>query len=221
MSVGNITIYIKSDKNVEVQSRDVTLGDIVTMECTDPHVAAKLKSLKMLKIPDEKKYRCVVSILKVIEKMHEAYPNISVQNLGPADIIVTYEPQQKKSPIIDWVKVVLVVLITFFGAAYSIMAFNNDVDTPKLFGQIYEQIMGVKKSGFTILELTYSIGVVIGILVFFNHFGKKKFAVDPTPMEVEMRLYENDIQTTLIENYSRKEQELDVGKGSTSGGHRS
>ncbi len=29
-------------------------------------------------------------------------------------------------------------------------------------------------------------------------------------MEVEMRLYENDIQTTLIEDYSRKEKELDV-----------
>lgn len=221
MSVGNLTIYIKGDQNVEVQTPDVTLGDIVTMECTDSHVAAKLKSLKMIKIPEGKKHRYVVSILKLIEKMHEVYPNITVQNLGPADIIVTYEPVQKKSSIVDWTKTILVVLITFFGAAYSIMAFNNDVDTPKLFGQIYEQIMGVPKSGFTILELTYSIGVVIGILVFFNHFGKKKFTVDPTPMEVEMRLYENDIQTTLIENYARKEQELDVGKGSASGGNRS
>lgn len=221
MSVGNITIYIKGDQNVEVQNRDVMLGDIVTMECTDSHVAAKLKALKMIKIPDEKKHRYVVSILKLIEKVHEVYPNITVQNLGPADIIVTYEPEQKKNPFFDWTKMILVVLITFFGAAYSIMAFNNDVDTPKLFGQIYEQIMGVPKSGFTILELTYSIGVVIGILVFFNHFGKKKFTVDPTPMEVEMRLYENDIQTTLIENYARKEQELDVGSGSASGGNRS
>lgn len=220
MSVGDITIYIKGDQNVEVQERDVTLGDIVTMECTDSHVAAKLKSLKMIKIPDEKKHRYVVSVLKLIEKMHEVYPNISVQNLGPADIIVTYEPQQKKHVVVDWGKTVLVVLITFFGAAYSIMAFNNDVDTPKLFGQIYEQIMRRPKTGFTILELTYSIGVVIGILVFFNHFGKKKFTVDPTPMEVEMRLYENDIQTTLIENYARKEQELDVGKGSASGSNR-
>ena len=221
MSVGNITIYIKGDQNVEVQTRDVTLGDIVTMECTDSHVAAKLKSLKMIKIPDEKKHRYVVSILKIIEKMHEAYPSLTVENLGPADIIVTYEPVQKKNQLLDWTKVILVVLITFFGAAYSIMAFNNDVDTPKLFGQIYQQIMGTPKTGFTILELTYSIGVVIGILVFFNHFGKKKFTVDPTPMEVEMRLYENDIQTTLIENYARKEQELDVGKGSASGGNRS
>ena len=100
------------------------------------------------------------------------------------------------------------------------MAFNNDVDVTKMFGQIYELITGTESNGFTMLELTYSIGLVIGILTFFNHFGKKRFSVDPTPMEVEMRLYENDLQTTLIENISRKGKELDVGKRNTSGSHR-
>lgn len=220
MSVGNITIYIKGDQNVEVQTRDVTLGDIVSLECTNSHVAAKLKTLKLIKIPDSKKHRYVVSILKIIEKMHEEYPSLEIQNMGPPDIIVTYEPTKNKNQFLHWSKVILVVLITFFGAAFSIMAFNNDVDTPRLFSQIYQQVMGTPKTGFTIMELTYSIGVIVGILVFFNHFGKKRFSVDPTPMEVEMRLYENDIQTTLIENYARKEQELDVGKGSTAGGNR-
>ena len=59
-------------------------------------------------------------------------------------------------------------------------------------------------------EYINCIGIIIGILTFFNHFGKKRLSVDPTPMEVEMRLYENDIQTTLVETYSRKEKELDV-----------
>ena len=70
--------------------------------------------------------------------------------------------------------------------------------------------MGKQSDGFTVLEVTYSIGLTFGILIFFNHFGKKRFTVDPTPMEVEMRLYENDIQETLIEAYARKEKEVDV-----------
>ena len=40
--------------------------------------------------------------------------------------------------------------------------------------------------------------------------GKKKFSADPTPMEVEMRTYENEIQTTLIQLYEREEKEEDV-----------
>lgn len=220
MSVDNHTVYIKGDQNVEVSVRDVTLGDIVTMECVNTHITTKLKTLKLIKIPDTGKHRYVVSILKIVEKIHEEYPSLEIQNMGSPDIIVTYEPSKRKNQFLHWLKVIAVVLITFMGAAYSIMAFNNDVDTTKLFEQIYQQVMGVPKTGFTILELTYCIGVIAGILVFFNHFGKKRFSVDPTPLEVEMRLYETDIQTTLIENYARKEQELDVGKGNTTGSHR-
>lgn len=217
MPVGNETVYIKGEQNIEVQTRDVRLGDILSMECANHSVLNRLKTVKVLQIPEKKKHRQVVSVLKIVEKIHGEYPNVMIQNMGPTDIIVTYEAQKKHNSVLHWTKVGLVVLITFFGAAFSIMAFNNDVDTPKLMGQIYEQIMGYPKQGYTIMELMYSIGVVIGILVFFNHFGKKRFSVDPTPMEVEMRLYENDIQTTIIENYSRKEQELDVGKGNSAG----
>ena len=85
------------------------------------------------------------------------------------------------------------------------------MDVTKLFGQLHELVTGQETSGFTILEITYSIGITAGILIFFNHFGKKRFTVDPTPMEVQMRLYENDIQTTLAEDSARKGEELDVG----------
>ena len=88
---------------------------------------------------------------------------------------------------------------------------NNDVDVTKLFSQLHELVTGQETSGFTILEITYSIGITVGILIFFNHFGKKRFTVDPTPMEVQMRLYENDIQTTLVEDSARKGAELDAG----------
>lgn len=220
MSIANSTVYIKGDQNVEVTKREITLGDIVTMECVQQNIVSKLKTVKMIKAPDTGKHRYVVSVLKIVEKIHEEYPNLDVQNLGSPDIIVTYEAEKKKNKFLHLLKVAAVVAITFTGAAFSIMAFNNDVNVTKLFEQVYEQIMGVPKDGFTIMELTYCIGVIIGILVFFNHFGKKRFSVDPTPLEVEMRTYETDIQTTIIENYSRKGQELDVGKADSTGVHR-
>lgn len=151
-------------------------------------------------------------MLKIIACIHEQYPRLEIQNLGETDIIVTYENQ--KTPPLLWhiLKVVLVSAVIFFGSAFSIMAFNNDVGVTKLFGQIYELIMGKKTDGFSVLEVTYSIGLAIGILIFFNHFGKKRFTVDPTPMEIQMRLYENDIQTTLVENAARQKKELEVEK---------
>ncbi len=219
---GSETVYIKADRNVEVTKPEVTLGDVLKIECSNPNMVPKLNALKLLKFHHtDKKHqnRTAVSILRVIQCIHEQYPNIDVQNMGETDFIVTYEEQQTAGGAVHYMKAAVVVVISFIGAAFSIMAFNNDVDTTKMFSQIYELLTGNKSDGFTILELTYCIGLVIGILTFFNHFGKKKFSVDPTPMEVEMRLYENDIQSTLIETYSRKEKELDVGANST-GSHR-
>ena len=220
MAVNHDTVYLKGDRNVELQKKDVTLGDIVAMECSNKEFIPKLKTLKILKIPDKKKQRMVISILKIIACIHEKYPGLEVQNLGEQDIIITYEEQKTPGMVWHVIKTVIVVLITFCGAAFSIMAFNNDVSTAKLFSQIYEYVTGDVSDGFTILEVSYSVGITVGILVFFNHFGKKRFTVDPTPMEVQMRLYENDIQTTLVEDASRREQELDVGKSNHISSHR-
>lgn len=220
MAVNHDTVYLKGDRNVEVQKKDVTLGDIVAMECSNKEMIPKLKTLKILKIPDKKKQRMVISILKIIACIHEKYPGLEVQNLGEQDIIITYEEQKTPGMVWHVIKTVIVVLITFCGAAFSIMAFNNDVCTSRLFSQIYEYVTGDVSDGFTILEVSYSVGITVGILVFFNHFGKKRFTVDPTPMEVQMRLYENDIQTTLVEDASRREQELDVGKSNHISSHR-
>lgn len=214
------TVYVKADQNVEVKNMDVTIGEIMQIECANPDVVPKVKALRVFRFRNPKERRRVLSILKIIECIHAKYPNLDVQNLGNSDVIVTLENQKTPGMFTHWLKVIVVVAITFTGAAFSIMTFNNDVDTTKLFGQIYELLMGHPSDGFTILELMYCIGMIVGILIFFNHFGGKKFTVDPTPMEVEMRLYENDIQTTLIESYERKGQEMDVGKTISAGAHR-
>ena len=69
---------------------------------------------------------------------------------------------------------------------------------------------GTNSDGFTILEISYSIGLGLGIVVFFNHFARWKITTDPTPLEVEMRLYEENICKTLIDQADRKEKEIDV-----------
>lgn len=220
MAVGKGTLYIKADQCVEVKNRDVTLGDLIEMESADPQVVFKLKTIKVMKMPDQGKHRYVLSILKIIESIHKEYPNLEIQNMGAPDVIVVYEAQKKNNAVWQWTKVVLVCLLSFVGAAFAIMTFNNDSGTSQLFVQIYEMFTGKTHEGFSVLEAAYSVGLTVGIIVFFNHFGKKKFTVDPSPIEIEMQLYENDIQTTIIAERSRKGQELDVGQTDNNGVYR-
>ena len=79
------TVYIKVDRDVEVVKPEVTLGDVVQMECPNPAIVPRLKSLKLLTFhhtDDKHQNRVAVSILKVIERIHEECPNVDVQNLG-------------------------------------------------------------------------------------------------------------------------------------------
>ena len=223
MSANQDTLYIKGDRDVELTKTEVTLGDILSLECSNKTVIPKIKAIKLVKFSEQgkKQQRVVISVLKIIACIHEQYPNLDIQNLGETDIILTYENQNTPGNVVHLLKTAVVVVLVFCGSAFSIMAFHNDVSITKLFSQIYLALTGVESDGYTILEVSYSIGIIIGILGFFNHFGKKRFTVDPTPLEVQMRLYENDIQTTLVEDASRRKEELDVGKSNPAGCHRS
>ena len=221
MDVKQETLYIKGDKNIEVTKPEVTLGDILSMECSNQNVIPRIKTIKVMKMQEKEGQRKVISILKIIKLIHEIYPNMDVQNLGETDIIVTYEEQKPTGMISHLIKIGFTAVLTFTGATFAIMTFNNDVSVRKLFSQIYQLMTGIKPQGSTILELSYSIGLTIGILLFFNHFGKKRFSVDPTPLEVQMRTYENEIQTTLVENASRKGKELDADTSNSNGSNRS
>ena len=143
------TLYLKGDRNVEVTKPEVTLGDILSLECSDKTIIPKVKAIRLLKIKENsRQQRFVISILEIIACIHEKYPSLEVQNLGEQDIIVTYEKQKTPGFLWHMIKTAAVVLITFFGAAFSIMAFNNDVDVTKLFGQIYELVTGNETDGF-------------------------------------------------------------------------
>ena len=205
------TVYLKIEKNVQIRSRSVYLKDIAQIVSDDSALENRIRVLKLPADTVQGPGRYPVSVMTVIALIQKEIPGITVSNEGETDFLLTFEKKKQPGGILAWCKTVLVAFIAFFGAAFAIMTFNNDVDIPRLFGQLYEQFTGQVSDGFTILEVTYSIGIGLGVLVFFNHFGKKRFTVDPTPMEVQMRLYENDIQTALVENASRRKEELEVG----------
>lgn len=214
MSGKNETLYLKIPQNTIVTDRHVTLGDIAKMECTDASVVRQLKQKKIFSFQDVKKKQKnvfqVFSILKIIELIHEDYPNVDVTNEGEQNFIVEYIPNPDKPKWLEVIKVTLLCIVIFFGSAFTIMAFNNDVSVPDIFSKLYLQIMGRESSGMTELEVSYCIGLSLGILVFFNHIGKKKITADPTPIQVEMRKYEQDIDTAFIENAGRKGHSIDV-----------
>lgn len=212
----NETIYVKADMSVVTYNRNVTIGDAMKIEGSNIGMVRKIKQKKLHTFPDKpnqprrKKQVEVFSILKVIQLIHEEYPTAQVVSLGEQDFVIEYVGGTEPQKWLENLKIVLICVIIFFGAAFTIMAFNNDVSVVEVFEKFYKQVMGVEKPKVTELEVFYCIGLAVGILVFFNHLGRKKITSDPTPIQVEMRKYEQDMDNTFIENASRKGHSEDV-----------
>lgn len=202
-------LYLKAEKCVKVDKSNIKIKDIAKLECTNVAIKNKVQELTIIQLDSKKEYKYVISILKVIEVIHKQFPELEIDNIGECDFILHYT-KQKEFFFFEYLKIIFVCFIVFIGAAFTIMTFNNDVGIDKLFAQFYNQVMDEESSGFTILEMSYSIGLGLGILVFYNHIGGKRLTTDPTPIQVEMRIYEDDVNTALVKNYTREDKRIDV-----------
>lgn len=197
------TLYIKIDQNSAISNIEVLIDDVAQLYSTNINMVNDLKEQVIFKIPDKKENKYAFTIMSIIELVLKRYPEVEIVNLGETDFIVCYQPPKGKKRIWELIKVVFVAFTIFLGAAFTIMTFNQDVDIKAVFDLTYELIMGSKRSGSGILEIAYSVGIPIGTIVFFNHFTKLKINNDPTPLQVQMRSYEDDANNTIIENASR------------------
>lgn len=203
-------LYLKADQNTEVMEPQVFVKDIASVYCADKNVSAKAKALKVLQFKENQDKRRVISILEVIAKIERECPGISVENIGENAVLVEMVKTARRKGAGQWIKAAFVAAISFFGTGFTIMAFHNDISINKIFATVYEQVMGFPSEGYSILEVSYSVGLAIGILVFFNHIGGRRLTKDPTPIEVEMRLYETDVNKALIDTADREGKTIDV-----------
>lgn len=206
--MSQVTVYVKASGNCIVYDKNITLGDVLKIECTNVGMRRAIKQMELYQFNHE--HSVVFSILKVIEIIHEVYPNMEVVNCGENDFIVEYQKSTVKSAAFEKLKLILVATIVFFGSAFTIMTFHIDIGIQKTFNRFYEQLMGATKPAVTELEISYSIGLAVGIIVFFNHFSKKKLTKDPTPIEVEMKKYNQDLIKTKVAESDEKGHTIDV-----------
>ena len=204
-------IYLKIDAHSLVTTEKVYLKDVSKLEGVEEELLFQIKEIELYEFEATTKKQLVVfSVLKVIELIHKNFPDLDIEPLGEEDFIIEYKGRSTNKVWLEKIKLAAICVITFFGAAFTIMAFNNDISINGVFERFYLQMVGNQNPQVTELEVCYSIGIALGILIFFNHIGRKKITPDPTPIQVELRKYENDINETFIVNASRKGHSEDV-----------
>ena len=200
----NAVLYLQTDKDRKITQEIIKIKDVASLFCEDPKIQQRCEQIVVRRLPKKNYGRYPISVIELVEAIKSREKNLDICHIGEADFILTYAPSKEKNVLWDFCKILAVCLITFSGSVFSIMTFNTDVDIESLFERVCTLIMGEAQKGMPVLVWGYSLGIGLGVIFFFNHFGKWKLTSDPTPMEVEMRTYEDDVDRTILEWESRR-----------------
>lgn len=200
-------IYIKVDQSSRVSKEQVLVGDVAEVYCYNKDIALKIEQLPLTVIPKVDNGKFVLSVLKIVQVIQQEFPGYTTNLCGEPEFVIEYLKDKKQGQVLLYGKVILLSIIVFVGAAFTIMTFNTDVSVGEVFNQLYYLVQGEEKQGGSILELAYSIGIPVGILGFYNHFATRKSKKDPTPIHIEMRNYEEEMNKAIISDALGKGEE--------------
>ena len=162
----------------------------------------------------------MVSAIDMIKKVAEVFPDADIQCLGETETLIDYytSKPEKTGGAIEKLKTAFVCIVLFGGAMTAIMSFHSDAQMPAVFQNMYRIFFGIEATKPYIIYIPYSIGLAVGIIVFFNHFGMKKITSDPTPIEVEMTTYEKESADSILDRLDKEKSQKSTERSDTDNG---
>jgi stage V sporulation protein AA len=194
-------LYIRLRRRAVLRRGDpIVLGQIAQM-IAEPEHEQLLKRLVLCEPTNQDGNRVLIDMMLVVKKVREALPGVQIEHFGEPHVLVEIEEHSRRPNMIF---IALVWVLLFIGSGLAIMNFHADVSMLEVHRRIYELITGRREAHPLLLQIPYSVGIGIGMVLFFNHLFKKKFNEEPSPLEVEMFMYQESINHYVITEEYRK-----------------
>ncbi|CAM2804760.1 stage V sporulation protein AA [Paenibacillus sediminis] len=195
------TVYLRLRRHIQLpKGTIITLGHVAHI-LTDPEWESSLRDLKLYDPKEQDGKLILIDMMQIIRSIKQILPEVKVEYMGEPHVMVEMTVDEKKPSVFMFV---LVWILLFFGSALTIMNFHADVNMKEVQIRIVEIISGRRDEHPYLFQVAYSFGIGFGMILFFNHLFKKKWNEEPTPLEVEMFLYQESLnQYAITEEYKR------------------
>lgn len=197
-------LYLRLRRKVEIRIGDqIRLGDIAEW-ITEPEYEQLVGNLLIYESKVEDGNRILIDMMRIMEKLYEAAPELRVIHFGEPHVLLEVSAERKKKT--NRLLVAAVWLLLFVGSGLTIMNFHTEASMFQVHQRIYELLTGERVSHPLVLQIPYSLGIGAGMVLFFNHLFKKKFNEEPSPLDVEMFAYQENLDQYVITEEYRKKQ---------------
>lgn len=202
-------IYVSLKQSISTDKKNIRLKDIADLSCYDKDTEASIGNIIVWSFYSKGADRKIISMINVVDCLYKYFAeNIhdepDIFCMGEENIIIEHEGRKEKK-YIDISKTFMVSVIVFFGSAFAIMSFHEDIGIEDLFVRICGMLGLVKENDIKIFGVAYSIGLSLGILIFYKQLRRSKIK-EPTPLAMEMMDYEEKFDSTIISEEGRMEK---------------
>lgn len=197
-------IYIRLKKRITTNpSTKLTLKDVAFITTTSPE-KEQLENIPIYQITEKDNDYVIIDSFIIIKHLNQLFPDLEFQLLGLNETIV-HVTEEKSRPSVILISFVWIVL--FVGTAMTIINFHYDVSMQEVQQKIHYLFTGEKKQSPLWIQIPYSIGLGVGMILFLNKWFKKRFNEEPSPLEVEIFNYQKDLDNYIAfhENELNKE----------------
>lgn len=196
-------LYFRLRKRLSVKpGAIITLGDICQL-FLDGTSEQTLGRIPIYQVKPTDGNLVIIDVMQVIKKLRSVYPELALEVQGTSQIIVEVLNPRKR-PNLFLVAMVWVVL--FVGSGLAIMNFHTDVSMLQVHQRIYYLLTGKTSLQPLLLQIPYSIGIGLGMILFFNHIFKKRINEEPSPLEVELFLYQQSLDQYYIQHENKENE---------------
>ncbi|SHH54245.1 hypothetical protein [Tepidibacter thalassicus] len=139
----------------------------------------------------------VIELGEVINKI-SFNNNIKINFLDNNNLLIYFKNDKRDKYL--FIRVVLVCIILFLGAGMAIINFHSDVNMNESHRTILKILTGSKDENLLFLQIPYSLGIGIGVATFYNKLIPNFSKSEPSPLELEVSAFKNEVQNYIIEN---------------------
>lgn len=189
----NNEIYLQPKEKVYLQANKTLIIDDLCEMLGPKLLTDQIKNIKIVEGPYDKNI-FVITLFSIIQKIKKKFPETTIHVLGECDILIEIAQKNNttKDKVLEIFKVTFVCFLLFIGAGIAIMNFHADVNMAEVHKNFYEIITGDRSENPLWISIPYSIGIGIGMIIFFNHISPKKRKQDhPSPLDLELYSYQN------------------------------
>ncbi|MCT4509572.1 MAG: hypothetical protein N4A48_12620 [Tepidibacter sp.] len=191
-------IYLKPKKDLKFEKniKDLYLKDLfyiypsqneyLVKDIIVDHVNGVSKDYEIIELGD------------IISRINSQNSYIKVNFLEFDDLLVHFENPKKDNML--FIRVLFVCVVLFLGSGMAIINFHSDVDMATSHKTILRVLTGSETKNLLLFQIAYSLGIGSGVAVFYNKIIPNFSKSEPSPLELEVSTFKNEVQSYIIEN---------------------